>query len=546
MPTEAERDRAESGLAAARAAYAGRDWATGLAEFVAAARAAPLAAGDVFALATCAWWLGDLDAALPALREAHDGFLRTGQAERAAVAALGVAYTFGLRGERAQASGWLSRTASLLSELDESSVHGTYAFALFELALEDDDVEEAIAHARRVRALGEQPRDPTCLGLGAVALGRIRVRTGDPEPGMALLDEAMLHAVSDALPPVWSGAIYCQLMQACHEVGDLRRAAEWTDVTMRWCETMPGSGPFLGSCRLHRANALQLRGRWADAEREAERVVAALRRSDLADVAEAHYLLAELRRRQGDLARAEVEYERAHALGRDPQPGMALLRLATGQRDAATASLRAALAAAGPSPTSRGRLLPAAVEVAVAVGDLDTARAAADELDALARTFDTDGFRAAATHARGMVLLADGDAPAALGALHRALRCWQELAATYEMARVRSDLSRAYEALGDTDAALRERGAAHAAQEALGARRATGQVRPAGLSRRELQILRHVAAGQSNRQIADDLVLSVRTVERHLATIYQKLGLRGRSARAGAVTFAHREGLVRA
>ncbi len=542
--SSAERD---TEVAAAREAYARRDWVTARARFAAAAQQTGLGVADQYAWATCAWWLGDLDAALPALQEAHDGFLREGRPDLAASAALDAAYSYVLRSELAQATGWLNRTARLLEETGECPVHGTYAFALFDLALADGVLGRAAGHARRVRELGERLHDPTCLGLGAVALGRLELRAGHVERGMALLDEAMLHAVSDELPPDWAGAIYCQLMQACEEIGDVRRAAEWTLVTTRWCESMPGAGPFLGICRVHRANVLQLRGRWQDAEREVVRATETLARVDLSGAAEGHYVLGELRRQQGDLAGAESAFARAHAMGRDPQPGTALLHLAHGQAEVATRSIRAALAAAGPDSVDRARLLPAAVEIAVATDDHAAAREIAEELETLARTFATDGFRATAAHARGMVLLADGDAPAALATLHRALRCWQQLGATYEMSRVRTTLADAYEVLGDADAAVRERRAAEAATAALGVRRPAAPVpHAAGLSRRELEILRHLASGRSNLEIADDLVLSVRTVERHVATIYQKLGLSGRSARAAAVTFAHREGLVRA
>jgi ATP/maltotriose-dependent transcriptional regulator MalT len=546
MPTNARGGATAVDLAAARDAYARRDWVTARDGFAAASTDGDLAAADLHALATCAWWLGDVETALPAMRTAHQRFLDEGQPEMAASTALDVAFTLSLRGETAQASGWLGRMARLLEDLPEHPVHGMFAFAMFDGAFADNDLEEAAAQARRARDLGEQFDDPTLLAVGAVALGRLLVRQGKLDQGMALLDEAMVAAVSDELPPDWAGCIYCHLMVACEEIGDLRRAAEWTQVTTRWCESMPGSGPFLGICRVHRAHTLQLQGKWDDAEREAERVVETLADFDLPNVAEAHYVLGDLRRQQGDLAGAEAAFEQAHVLGRDPQPGLALLRLATGQPDVATASIRAALVAAGPTSVSRARLLPAAVEIAVAVGDLDEARRAADELDDLARTCDTDGYRAAAALSRGRVLLADGNAPAALASLHRALRCWQELGAAYEMARVRDALADAYGQLGDQDAARRERDAADAARARLGVRRpgTSRTPRPAGLTEREVEILSHVASGRSNQQIADDLVLSVRTVERHLATIYQKLGVSGRSARAAAVTFAHREGLV--
>jgi len=267
-------------------------------------------------------------------------------------------------------------------------------------------------------------------------------------------------------------------------------------------------------------------------------------------VAEAHYQLGDLRRQRGDLSGAEEAFRTAHGGGRDPQPGLALLRLAQGRAESAAASIQSALATEERDPLARARLLPAAVEIALAAGDIEHARAASEELAQIARTYGTAGLAAASAHARGAVLLADGGADKALQPLREALRLWQELRAPYEAACVRVLMARAHEALHDRDSATLEREAARAEFVRLGAPPETGAValagkraaREDGLTNREAEILGMVAAGQTNQQIAADLVLSIRTVERHLATVYQKLGLRGRSARAAAVSYALREG----
>jgi ATP/maltotriose-dependent transcriptional regulator MalT len=311
---------------------------------------------------------------------------------------------------------------------------------------------------------------------------------------------------------------------------------------------MPGSGPFLGICRVHRAQILQVRGAWNEAEREARRVTRELTELDLPIVAEAHYLLGELGRQRGDAPAAEAAFREGHRLGRDPQPGLALLRLLLGDVEAAGASIRAGLVAAGDDPLARARLLPAAVEVAVTEGDLEQAASWSRELSEAAERYGTSGFLMAARYARGTVLLASGDAAAAVPVLRDALRAGRQLDAPYDVARTRLVLADACDALGDGESAALERAAADATFAQLGIGGTSDGSRrpdlPGGLTRREAEVLALVSAGRSNQEIAAELVLSVRTIERHLSTVYQKLGLHGRSARAAAVGYALREGIV--
>jgi DNA-binding CsgD family transcriptional regulator len=535
------------GLEAAREAYRRRDWVAARTGLLAAQSEAPLDADDLFLLADCAWWLGDLDAALPALQEAHRRYLDAERPADAAVVALNVAYTLGLRGDEAQSSGWMSRAQRLLAGLPEGPGHGYLAYIDFESAFHGYDLEAALGTAQRIQDLGQRCGDPTLMALGVLGQGRVLIKQGQVDAGMSLLDEAMLAAVSDELEPGWAGNIYCNLMEACHEIADLKRAGDWTQATADWCEQMPGAGPFLGICRIHRAQVLQMQGDWATAEREVLRVCDELAHFAASAVAEAHYLLGDVRRQHGDRSGAEAAFREAHRLGRDPQPGLALLRLAASDGEAAAASIRSALTAAGPDRLARGHLLPAAVEIALATGDLDLARASSEELTDLASTYRSVGFTAESLHARGAVLLAEGDAAAALPLLRDAIRHWRTVGARCKLPRVRDDLAAAYDALGDHDAARLERAAARSENEQFrqpGTAAAGGKAGPAGLTEREAEVLSLVAAGRTNQQIAAELVLSIRTVERHLATVYQKLGVSGRSARAAAVSFAHREGLL--
>jgi DNA-binding CsgD family transcriptional regulator len=545
-------------LEAARAAYGRRDWVAARAGFAAARGREELALDDLTALADCAWWLGELDETLPLQHEAYRRALAADEPGRAALLALELGYTYTIRGEEAQGSGWLARAAHLLDGVPVGVEHGYLAYVSFESAFGAGDVEAAGDHADRVSELGARFDHVTLAALGVLARGRVSIRRGQVAAGVALLDEAMVAAVTDRLEPAWAGNIYCHLMLACFEIADLRRAGEWTEATARWCERMPGAGPFRGICRVHRAQLLQLQGAWDDAERELARVHDDRGSFDLVVVAEAHYQHGEVRRLRGDLVGAEDAYRTAHGLGRDPQPGLALLTLACGDPRAAVASIRAALAASTDDGAARRPLLPAAVEIGLAAGDLDVARAAAEELDRSRDTYGTAGAAAAAAAARGRVLVAAGRYEAALPVLLDAVRGWRQLGARFEAARLRQLLAVAYEALGDPGRAELERSAAARTFAELGLERREPTVTTADgtgvhhrsrvargpLTARELEVLGLVAAGHSNQRIAAELVLSVRTVERHLSTTYRKLGVRGRSARAAAVSHAVRAGLL--
>lgn len=534
-------------LQQAREAYARRDWVTARDGFVRAQQHEDVGADDLYALSNCHWWLGDVAAALPLQREAFQRYLDDAQPDAASLVALDIGYTLSLRGDGAQASGWLGRARGLLEGRPEGPVHGLLLHVAFEAAFEARDLGAALSVAERVHDLGVRLGDAGVTALGLLGKGRVLVRTGDVAAGMPCLDQAMLAAVSDDLDPAWAGNIYCHLIAACYEIGDLRRAGEWTEETARWCEAMPGSGPFLGICRVHRAQIMQVRGAWDEAEHEATRVTRELTELDLPIVAEAHYLLGELGRQRGDTSAAEAAFREGHRLGRDPQPGLALLRLVLGEVAAAAASIRSGLAAAGEDPLGRARLLPAAVEIALADGDVAQAEAWSRELSEAAERYGTGSFELAALHGRGAVLLASGDAPAAVPVLRDAVRVGRQVDAPYDLARSRLLLADAYRSLGDEDSAALERAAAESTFGQLGIHPTTDddrRHRPGGLTSREAEVLALVATGRSNQQIADELVLSVRTIERHLSTVYQKLGLQGRSARAAAVAYALREGVV--
>ncbi|MDP1793069.1 MAG: LuxR C-terminal-related transcriptional regulator, partial [Acidimicrobiales bacterium] len=361
----------------------------------------------------------------------------------------------------------------------------------------------------------------------------------------ALLDEAMVAALSDQLKPMWTGAIYCGLLDACHELSDLQRATEWTQATTKWCSPLPVASLYPGICRVHRAELLQVRGEWEAAEAEALAACETMAKIDVFVVADGFYEIGEIRRRRGDLVGAEEAYGRAHEVGRDPQPGLSLLRLAQGKTEIARSSLAAALGGVGANRLARVPFLAAQVEVALAGRDLDLARASVEELRAIAAAFGSGGLRAQAHRADGALALAEGQAVTALAALRVAIALWQELDAPYETAKTRMLLAEAYAQLDDADGAERERSAGSAALLRLGVLpidgAASASVVDSPLSGREIEVLQLVAAGRTNREVADALFLSEKTVARHMANIFTKLDV---SNRASATAYAYSHGLV--
>jgi DNA-binding NarL/FixJ family response regulator len=536
-------------LQAARDAYRRRDWPEARARFAAARAAGELAAADLDALADAAWWLGEFDEASATLQDAYRRYLDEGLPRAAAMVAIGIAVNALLRGDGVVGTGWAGRAQRLLRDQPEHVEHGYVLGLELEGALAGGDAAAAVTTARRVRDIGRRHADPNLVATADLFEGRALVRQGRVADGMALLDEAMLAVLSGELRPEWAGNIYCHLMAAFHELADVRRAAEWTEATGRWLAGLPAAVLFTGICRVHRSQVLQHKGAWAQAEREAALVCRDLADRHVAAVAEGHYQIGEIRRLRGDLAGAEGSYRHAHALGRDPQPGLALLRLAQGRAATASASIRAALTAVTSDRLARARLCAAQVEIALAAGEPETAGRACDELVRTASTYGSSGLEAAALQARGAVLLARGQPEAALPTLRAACRRWQELDAPYDAARVRLLLARAYQALADGDAAMRELDAAEAAFGRLGATLDGGRIpalrgRPAlpgGLTGREAEVLALVAAGRSNREIAAALVLSHKTVARHLSNIFAKLDV---ASRTQAAAYAYEHGLA--
>ena len=548
-------DDAGDTLAAARDAYADRDWPRAHELFTTARdEGASLSAEDLDALSDAAWWLGLVDESVDVADAAYRSYLDQDRPADAVMSALGTAVTLFLRGDESLGSGWLGRAQRLLEDLPEGPAHGFVRYIVeVEGGLEGDDLDRVAEAAREVQAIGRRHDEPNLVAGGVLGEGRACVKIGEVQRGLRLLDEAMLAVRQGELDPEWAGNIYCHLMAACHELGDIARARQWTEATWQWLSELPAAVLFTGICRVHRSQVHQIVGEWQRAEEEAAQVLEDLADLHVASVAEAHYQLGELHRLRGDLDAAAEAYAHARELGRDPQPGAALLGLAQGRVEAAAAGLAAAIHAVGADQLARARLRRAQIEVALAADDLELARRACAELEDTAAAYATSGLEAAALHWRGAVAVAEGRPEEALPALRAACRRWHEVHASYDAARACVLLGKAYAALGDRDAAEAELQTAREAFASLGATvdvdgveriraRLSGDAElPGGLTAREAEVLALVAGGMTNREAANELVLSEKTIARHLSNIYTKIDV---STRTEAAAFAFEHGLA--
>jgi ATP/maltotriose-dependent transcriptional regulator MalT len=526
-------------------------WADAHAALSRADRSSPLAAEDLELLATAAYLLGLMEDCLAALQRAEQAYAKGGDPRRAARCAFWLTFHYGSRGDLAQAGGWFGRASRLLEhEHQECAEHGYLLISTGYQQLMAGDhagAREALAEAAEI---GHRVGDADLTAFALQLQGRALVWEGRVGEGLALLDEAMVAVVSGELSPTVAGTVYCGMIEICQEISELRRAQEWTEALTAWWSRQPDLVTFTGQCLVHRAEILQLHGAWPEAVQEAERALERFTRAaDQYASGAACYQQAELYRLSGDVPAAEAAYQQASRWGRQPQPGLALLRLAQGRTEAAAAASRRVVAETS-ERSGRAKLLPAHVEIMLAVGDLQAAAAAAAELADIAGVYDTPALRATADHARGAVLLAEGDAQAALVALRGAWQGWRELEAPYEAARVRVLLGLACRALGDQEAAAMELDAAGDVFAQLGA--APDLTRLAalghgdatarrGLTARELQVLRLVATGATNHAIAGELVIAEKTVDRHVSNILTKLGV---SSRAAATAYAYQHQLL--
>ncbi|MGD9622013.1 MAG: LuxR C-terminal-related transcriptional regulator [Mycolicibacterium sp.] len=530
MLTETQTDL----LFAARAAHQRRDWAASYYAFERAGRHATLRTDDLEAFAFAAWRLGHVKESSRTAERVFAELARTDPGA-AAMKANELALAWLVRGNVNIGQGWMNRARRLLADAEESPAHGYLGYLDAAVAAVSQDLDALATHVRALREMSVRLDVPAVSALGLIAEGVeaiLHARTAD---GYALIDEAMLPLLADQVPIEWAGDIYCMVLHHCHKLADLPRMRAWTQSMEQWCG-LSGSVPYGGVCDVHRLQIQVATDDYRGLEDRLGMASRALEEVNSWAAAEGYYQLGEVRRLRGDFDGAASAFARARSLGMDPQPGEALLACRRGDSAGAWTTIRLALA--GNDRLVRPRLLRAAVEIALTRDFLDEAETYCRELEVDATAFGTPGFLAWAAHARGALSVRRGHFEKALESLQTALREYRVQQSRYETAEVYEWMAVARRGLGEAAAAAADAATADAIYAQLGMEPAgiCGSPAPGGLTRRELEVLACIARGTTNRQAAQHLSLSEKTVGRHLANIYAKIGV---SSRTGAASWAH-------
>jgi class 3 adenylate cyclase len=458
----------DNALQEGREAVLRHAWREAYERLQAADQAGPLDADDLEGLAEAAWWNGRSDECLGARERAYTLHLESGRPRRAALVATSLAKEQFVRNASAIGQAWLNRAQRLLQDEPVGVEHGYLTRLRAMLAVEGEDgLDRALELARETVEIGSRFGSRDLMALGLQDQGRALIAKGQLKEGMALLDEATVAALAGELAPYTTGVIYCNVIDQCQEMADYGRAREWTEAASRWCDRMAIAG-FPGMCRVHRADVIGLRGGWREAELEARNAFDELRNFNAAYAAEAQYVIGVTRLWRGDLAEAREAFRHAHELGRDPNPGLALLQLTEGKVEAAATTIRRSLSTRR-QPLGRARMLPAQLAIALAADDRATAEAVARELSETAKIYPTPALRAQALTAEGVASLIAGDSEAAVRHLCEVPTLWRQVEAPYEEAKARVALASAYRAGGDPDGAVLELQAARATFSRLGA-----------------------------------------------------------------------------
>jgi len=541
-------------IRAGRQAYSARMWSKAYELLSDKRQMAKLDARDIERLGDAAYLIAKDEEALRFWTRAHNAHVDGKDIGGAARVGALISLTLLLKGELSQCNGWIARIERLLESAAECD--GEREFLRLLAAIKQmfgGDAKGAMRHFESAVAKGTETQDADLLAIGLLCRGQALVATGKATEGAASLDEAMVSVTSGQVSPIFCGIIYCAVILTCQSVFDSERAREWTEAFDDWCRTQPDLVPFRGQCLVHRSEILQMTGDWPRAMEEADRACRWLSSRTETTAGRAQYQKGELHRLTGDFDAADRCYARAQQLGFDPQPGLALLRMAEGKANAAAVSIRAACGASyttspSNSDPERLRLLGPSVEICLSAGETEYAIAAAEELSGWAGTFEAPLLRATSAQATGTVLAATGQHDPALNQLSEALDLWQSLAMPYEAARTRARLSALYHALGADDLAETHCLVAWATFRDLGA---VGDLSsmpalqhggsPFGLTDRQIDVLHLLSAGRTNREIAEQLGISEHTVARHVSNIFDKTGV---SSRTAAASFAHRKGLL--
>jgi DNA-binding CsgD family transcriptional regulator len=530
-----------------RGCFGRKAWGDAYVQLSAADLQSPLGLDDLERLAAAAYLSGRDPESEEIWGRAHQESFDRADWGRAARCGFWLGITLNSRSERAKAGGWLARAQRVLDESGHECAERGWLLIPGGLQLyHDGGYASSSATFAEAAKIGAEYADTDLVIMARQAQGRALIRLGDTQAGLALLDEAMVAVTTGEISAIPAGIIYCSVIEICQEILDVKRAQEWTAALSAWCESQPDLVPYRGRCLVHRAEIMQHQGTWPEALEEARRACERLSVPLQPQLGMAYYRLAELHRLGGEFEEAEDAYREAGERRQRVEPGLSLLRSAQGRGEAATASITRALEEAR-THVPRSRVLPAYVEIMLAADDVAAARAAADELSRIAEGVGAPLLLGSAAHAQAAVLLAEGDPRAALEAIDRAWTAWEELEVPYEVARLRILVGLAYRQLGDDEGAERELASARHAFEQLGAKPDVARLerisgaqrhRPHGLTSREAEVLALVAKGKSNRDVAVELVISERTVARHVSNIFAKLNVTSRTA-AVAFAFEH-------
>jgi DNA-binding CsgD family transcriptional regulator len=535
-----------------REALRERRWGEAYALLAAADQDHGLGPADLEPFAMAAFLIGKDTDSIALLTRAHHAYLERGDQVAAARAAFWISFESISHGNLAVAGGWTARASRLLEGCQECAERGYLLLPAALARIAERDIAGAHAIFREAAAVGERVGDRSLTMLARQGAGRSLIDMGERDRGFAMLDEVMVGIAAGDLVPAVTGTVFCSVLDACVDAFDMRRAQEWSAEFSRWCASQPDLVPYRGRCLVRRSEMLTLRGRWAEAFEEAARACARLAEPPVerAPLAAAHYQIGEIHRLRGELDEADEAYRRASDTGRQPQPGLSLLRLRQHRPDVAAAGMRRTLDEAR-DPRMRLRVLGPAVEVLLAGGESGAAYEASQELAGAAARLKSPFLEAIAATAHARLRLAQDDPRDAVGSARQAFTIWRELDVPYEAARARVLIGLACRELGDVEGGSMELDAAAGAFDRLGAAPdlalLAGLPTPApapedsGLSPREVQVLRLVASGRSNRDIASQLDISEKTVARHLSNIFDKLDVGNRSA---AAAYAFRHGLM--
>lgn len=535
-----------------RKAFGNQAWRDAFADLSLADKETPLQPDDLEMLAIAAYLTGNSIVCNEVWSRAHNEYLTEGNIAGAARCAFWLGFTLLNKGEYARGGGWISKAGSLVDYDQLECVEQGYLLLPMALrALSDGDAERSYEKLEQIGEIANRFKDPDLKTLSRLGKGQALIRLGEIQTGVKCLDEAMAIVDSGVLSPIVVGIVYCAVIETCLEIFDLNRAQEWTGALNDWCTSHPHLVPFRGQCLTRRSEIMQMHGEWQDAIKEASHAVEILSKPKGEPAAgSAFYQLGELHRLHGDFIKAEEAYREANRFGRKPQPGLALLRLAQGRIDTAKTSIQQVMNEAKKLKI-RSASLPAYIEIMIAAKDHENARDGVQELVKISNDLNAPLIKARAAYAEGSLLLSEGDAQKALECLVKAYSIWETLKSPYEAARTRVLIGMASREIGDEDTAIMELETALLTFSELNAisditrvneiLRDKKIIKPSGLTKREMEVLQLIANGETNRNIASELYISERTVERHVSNIFNKLNVSSRSA---ATAYAYKQQLI--